>query len=162
MKSEALRKQLEKLENDATQLREEIRRTSGGQARLIPALAATEEQIKVLNKRIEKAELDEQNRVKYLGSPEYKKDQKIILEKSAQMDELNTRYCQEGEQLLEKIQALHQLDSELLELRKKEDPGAGLVMGSRQFTQLDYLEQGLRKAAEVGLFVTVKNMRKNK
>lgn len=166
MTSQSLQTQLEKLQSDVEKQREEIRLTETGRSgvphSLIPVVAANEEKIEALKKQIENAELAERERERYLASPEYKKDLKDLEVKQSQLLELNTKYCQEGQRLLEKIQAMHKLDAEIQGMRRKFGPAAGPLMGRGEFTQLNHLEQGLRKAAEVGRFVAaVKAQRKS-
>jgi len=168
MTSKLLRTQLEKLEADTEAQREEIRRRDTGRnnsnSNLIPVVAANEAKIEALKKAVKDAELAEQEREKYLANPEnVKKLEKKQNDLLAELDKLNVEYCQEGQRLLDKIKALHNLDNELLKMRQMTTPGAGPLIGNGRFTQLFHLEQGLNKAAEVGRFVAgIQNMRKGK
>jgi len=162
-----LQKQIEILQADVKAQREEIRRTDnnrgGVPSPMVAVVAANEERIAALKKQIEDTKQAEKERENYLASPEAKRDLKILEEKTAHLLELNKKYCAEGEALYQKILAMHQLDAEIQEMRRKLQADTGLLMGRGEFTELDHLEKGLRKAAEVGRFVVnLRRLQKNK
>jgi len=159
--------QIDRLEADVKAQREEIRRTATGrngvQSNLIPVVAANEERIAALKQQLIDSEQAEQERQKYLASPQAKRDLKELEEKVKELMDMNKRYYAEGEALYQKIQNMRKLDAELLAMRKRFDPAASPLMSGGDFAELVHVENGLLKAIEAAQFVArVHAMRKNK
>ena len=167
MENTTLEEQLFNLEKDLAAQKASLAREMQSRNRegidLVPVIEANEIRIEALKTAIKNRDAAAIEREKYLASPEYKKAAKREEELTKELDSKNVLYCQEGNALLVKIQALHALDEELQKLRKKSNPAAAKMLGKGRFTQLYQLEAGLTEAARAGRFYAgVKNIFKPK
>lgn len=150
MENTTLEEQLEKLEKDLAQQREALAKEMNSRNRegfdLTPVIANNEIRIEALKTAIKNRDAAAAERERYINSPDYAKEQKRIEQLTKELDSLNEKYCAAGLDLLEKITAMHSLDEELYNLKRKAGP-CNKLMGKGVFSPLASLENALANFA---------------